>query len=126
MIAGAQYPRDGEDQRGILRHAVPAPVTAFKLAMEEYVFSASRFTRGNRLFPVRIQVTREHVVCIKPQLIGSVEESIPHFSSRVRQHSDGVDLVHYSNRLERGFRSHRQPGPLEEGFAADSRPHRTL
>jgi len=62
---------------GILRQVVPTHVRAFKLAMEEYVFSASRFTRGNRLFPVRIQVTREHVACIKPRLIGSVEESIP-------------------------------------------------
>jgi hypothetical protein len=44
--------------------------------MEEYVFKASRLTRGNRLFPRRIQVTREHVACIKPRLIGSVEESI--------------------------------------------------
>jgi hypothetical protein len=44
--------------------------------MEEYVFKASRLTRGNRFFPRRIQVTREHVACIKPRLIGSVEESI--------------------------------------------------
>jgi hypothetical protein len=44
--------------------------------MEEHVFTASRFTRGNRLFPVRVQVTPEHVACIKPRLIGSVEGSI--------------------------------------------------
>ena len=44
--------------------------------MEEYVFTASRLTRGNRLFPPRIQVTREHVACIKPRLLGSDEESI--------------------------------------------------
>jgi hypothetical protein len=44
--------------------------------MEEHVLTASRFTRGNLLFPRRIQVTREHVACIKPRLIGSVEESI--------------------------------------------------
>jgi mevalonate pyrophosphate decarboxylase len=44
--------------------------------MEQYVFTASRLTRGNHLFPRRIQVTREHVACIKPRLIGTVEESI--------------------------------------------------
>jgi hypothetical protein len=44
--------------------------------MDEYVFKASRLTRGNHLFPLRIEVTREHVACIKPRLIGSVEESI--------------------------------------------------
>ncbi len=44
--------------------------------MEEHLFKASRWTRGNHLFPRRIQVTREHVACIKPRLIGSVEESI--------------------------------------------------
>lgn len=56
---------------------MPAPLTALgSLTMEEYVFTASRLTRGNRLFPRRIHVTREHVACIKPRLIGSVEESI--------------------------------------------------
>lgn len=44
--------------------------------MERYVFKASRLTRGNHLFPLRIEVTPEHVACIKPRLVGSVEESI--------------------------------------------------
>jgi hypothetical protein len=39
-------------------------------------FSASRFTRGNFLFPTRIAVTRQHVLRIKPRLFGSTEESI--------------------------------------------------
>jgi len=39
-------------------------------------FAASRFTRGNFLFPTRIAVTPQHVLRIKPRLFGSTEESI--------------------------------------------------
>lgn len=44
---------------------------------DKYVFKASRLTRGNHIFPVRIEITAERVVRIKPRLIGSNEESIP-------------------------------------------------
>ncbi|HKQ60382.1 MAG TPA: hypothetical protein VJS92_03795 [Candidatus Polarisedimenticolaceae bacterium] len=43
---------------------------------ERHVFVASRFTAGNLIFPVRIEITPEHVCRIKPRLIGSTEESI--------------------------------------------------
>ena len=43
---------------------------------ENHVFKASRWTRGNFLFPVRIEVTPERVTRIKPRLFGSNEESI--------------------------------------------------
>ncbi len=43
---------------------------------ERYVFTASRWTSGNHLFPLRIEVTPERVSRIKPHLIGSEEESI--------------------------------------------------
>ncbi len=43
---------------------------------ERYVFKASRWTSGNLLFPVRIEITRQHVSRIKPRLVGSDEESI--------------------------------------------------
>lgn len=43
---------------------------------ERYVFTASRWTRGNLFFPVRIEVTPQHVSRIKPHLIGSEDESI--------------------------------------------------
>lgn len=43
---------------------------------ERFVFKASRWTSGNRIFPVRIEVTRQHVTRVKPRLIGSDEESI--------------------------------------------------
>jgi|SRR4051812_14534489 hypothetical protein len=39
-------------------------------------FTASRFTKGNFLFPTRIEVSPEHVVRIKPKMIGATEESI--------------------------------------------------
>ena len=40
------------------------------------VFSASRLTGGNVLFPVRIEISPERVSRIKPGLWGSNEESI--------------------------------------------------
>ena len=39
-------------------------------------FIASRWTRGNRLFPTRITVNAQRVSRIKPRLFGSNEESI--------------------------------------------------
>jgi len=39
-------------------------------------FVASRWTRGNLLFPTRIVVTPEHVLRVKPRLFGSNQESI--------------------------------------------------
>ena len=44
---------------------------------ETSVFTASRWTRGNHLFPVRIEVSRARVARIKPRLVGANEESIP-------------------------------------------------
>jgi hypothetical protein len=41
------------------------------------VFQASRWTRGNLLFPTRIEVGPERVLRIKPRFFGSSEESIP-------------------------------------------------
>ena len=46
------------------------------MAEETYVFKASRWTSGNLVFPVRIEITRQHVSRIKPRLFGSNEESI--------------------------------------------------
>jgi hypothetical protein len=43
---------------------------------EHYVFQASRWTRGNFFFPVRIEITPEHVLRVKPRLFGANEESI--------------------------------------------------
>ena len=44
---------------------------------EKYVFTASRLTRGNLLFPVRIEINQERVARVKPRLVGANEESIP-------------------------------------------------
>ena len=43
---------------------------------EKYVFTASRWTTGNLFFPVRIEITPQHVSRIKPHLVGSEDESI--------------------------------------------------
>src|SRR5664279_161270 len=43
---------------------------------EKQVFCASRWTSGNRIFPVRIEVNQERVTRIKPKLFGANEESI--------------------------------------------------
>ncbi len=43
---------------------------------ETHVFTASRWTSGNLLFPVRIEVNSDRVTRIKPRLFGSSEESI--------------------------------------------------
>jgi hypothetical protein len=45
-------------------------------SLQKYVFQASRWTAGNFLFPVRIEVTNQHIVRIKPRIVGSDEESI--------------------------------------------------
>ena len=43
---------------------------------ERYIFQASRWTRGNLFFPVRIEITTQHVSRVKPHLFSSEEESI--------------------------------------------------
>jgi len=49
----------------------------------EYVFRASRMTRGNRIFPAQVVITRGSVTLVQPQWVGKVEESahIAHISS---------------------------------------------
>ena len=39
-------------------------------------FVASRWTRGNLLFPTRIEVNAQHVIRVKPRLFSKNEESI--------------------------------------------------
>jgi hypothetical protein len=42
----------------------------------EHVFKASRFSRGNRIFPAQLVITPESLTLFKPQWIGKLEESI--------------------------------------------------
>jgi hypothetical protein len=42
----------------------------------EHVFRASRWTRGNHLFPTQVVLTPSSITLFKPQWIGKVEESI--------------------------------------------------
>ena len=46
------------------------------MAEERYVFTASRWTKGNLFFPVRIEITPQHVIRVKPHLMSTDEESI--------------------------------------------------
>jgi hypothetical protein len=46
------------------------------LAKNSHVFKASRWTRGNRIFPTIIEVGPDHVVRIRRKLFGRTEESI--------------------------------------------------
>lgn len=50
--------------------------TISKSPSEGETFSASRWTKGNLLFPTRIVVTPQRVSRTKPRLFGSSEESI--------------------------------------------------
>ncbi|HUS18034.1 MAG TPA: PH domain-containing protein [Terriglobales bacterium] len=40
------------------------------------VFTASRWTAGNFLFPTRIEISPERLLRVKPRMFGSTEESI--------------------------------------------------
>ena len=42
----------------------------------DFVFRASRLSKGNRLFPAQVVVTPETITHFHPQLIGRIEESI--------------------------------------------------
>ena len=46
------------------------------MSEENHVFTASRWTSGNRVFPVRIEVNQDRVTRIKPKFFGANEESI--------------------------------------------------
>ena len=45
-------------------------------ALSGETFTASRWTRGNLIFPTRIVVSPLHVSRVKPRLFGTTEESI--------------------------------------------------
>jgi hypothetical protein len=42
----------------------------------EHVFQASRWSRGNRLLPAQVAITRDSITLYQPQWIGKMEESI--------------------------------------------------
>ena len=57
-------------QSGVTIMTAPSP------AKTSHVFAASRWTRGNRIFPTRIAVGPDHVVRIRRKFFGRTEESI--------------------------------------------------
>lgn len=62
------------------------------------MFSASRFTSGNTIFPTRIVVSPESVARIKPKLIGGSESSIP--IVKIASVSISTGLIFASIRIE--------------------------
>jgi len=42
----------------------------------DYVFLASRLTKGNRIFPSQVIITPSSVTLLKPQWVGKLEESL--------------------------------------------------
>ena len=42
----------------------------------DYVFLASRMTKGNRIFPSQVIITPSSVTLLKPQWVGKLEESL--------------------------------------------------
>ncbi len=65
---------------------------------ERHVFVASRWTSGNLIFPVRIEVTPERISRVKPKWIGSTEESMP--MAKVASVSIDTGLIFASIRVE--------------------------
>ena len=65
-----------EDGAGHVRHSNGE--LAYHLAMEteSRIFRASRFTKGNRIFPAEVEVSPTSVTLRKRRLIGKKEESI--------------------------------------------------
>jgi len=53
-------------------------------------FTASRWTRGNHVFPTRIVVDPLHVSRVKPRLLGKTEESIAILQVASVQISTGI------------------------------------
>jgi hypothetical protein len=42
----------------------------------DHVFRASRLSRGNRLLPAQVAITRDSITLFQPQWIGRIEESV--------------------------------------------------
>ena len=62
------------------------------------VFTASRLTSGNAIFPTRIDISPESVARIKPRLIGGSEDSIP--IAKIASVSISTGLIFSSIRIE--------------------------
>ncbi len=68
------------------------------MAEERYVFTASRWTSGNLIFPVHIEITPQRVSRIKTRLLGSDEESMA--MSKVASISISTGLIWSQIRIE--------------------------
>ena len=89
-------------------------------------FIASRWTKGNFFFPIRIVVTPLHVSRVKPRLFGSNEESIAIAQVASVQISTGVIWSNIRIESSGGTDPDHQPRPSQGRRAANSRPDREL
>jgi hypothetical protein len=62
------------------------------------IFTASRLTSGNAIFPTRIEVSSESVARIKPRWIGGSEASMP--IAKIASVSISTGLIFSSIRIE--------------------------
>jgi len=65
---------------------------------EARVFTASRFTAGNVIFPTRIEISPDSVARIKPNWIGGSEDSMP--IAKIASVSITTGLIFSSLRIE--------------------------
>ena len=89
-------------------------------------FTASRWTRGNLIFPTRISVTSQHVLRTKPRLFGSTQESIAIASVASVKISTGVLWSDIRIDSAGGTNPILSHGHRKAGRAADSRSGRAL
>src|SRR3989441_3177433 len=88
------------------------------MAEERYVFTASRWTSGNLIFPVHIEITPQRVSRIKTRLLGSDEESMA--MSKVASISIRTGLIWSQIRIESSGGTDPLPSPRPR--KADARP----
>src|SRR2546428_12685626 len=93
------------------------------MAEERYVFTASRWTSGNLIFPVHIEITPQRVSRIKTRLLGSDEESMA--MSKVASISIRTALIWSQIRIESsgGARPLRHSAHRNAGHRPVPRPH---
>ena len=90
------------------------------MAEQTEVFKASRWTRGNHLFPVRIEVSPDRVTRVKPRFFGSSEESISMAQVASVKIDTGFIWSTILHRLGGRDQSHHQPRAPEGRCPAES------
>src|SRR3989442_1819010 len=88
------------------------------MAEERYVFTASRWTSGNLIFPVHIEITPQRVSRIKTRLLGSDEESMAMSKDASISISTGLIWSHIRIESSGGHHPTSTPGHRSGGHRA--------